>query len=199
MGKIHKFPVQTQMNVYEDDFKSAFVNDKEWKKLNEQLKAEILSVGDKNNHKTNVKADMTSQMRNKSDSFKRLEKWIDEKIDQYMNLILGGFPIAEDGKKVNLQCQDIWGVIYRKGDWTQDHNHTGSVFSFSYYVQAEGNCAPFVFTHPGLNLIKPKTGLFLIWDSVYRHMVPPHESDTPRIMIAGNIHFDKAEKFTESE
>jgi len=33
MGKIHKFPVQTQMNVYEDDFKSAFVNDKEWKKL----------------------------------------------------------------------------------------------------------------------------------------------------------------------
>ena len=181
MGKLHQLKIQSTMDIYEDNL-DYLIN---FEEFNERLKRDILSVGDKQNKETNVKADMTYwQMHNKFNSFKQLLTIIaKEKVDHLrpLGLVQGG--------RVNLYCQDMWGAVYKKGDWTKEHSHVGATFSFTYYVEAPKNCSPIVFTHPGLMQIQPKKGTLLIWDANYKHLVPKQEIDEPRIMIAGNINY----------
>jgi hypothetical protein len=180
-GHLHQLKIQSTMNIYEDNL-DYLIN---FKEFNERLKRDILSVGDKQNKETNVKADMTYwQMHNKFNSFKELLLIIaKEKIDnlQSLKLIQGG--------KISLHCQDMWGAVYNKGDFTKEHNHIGSTFSFTYYVEVPQGSAPIVFTKPGMMQITPKKGTLLIWDSNYLHMVPEQQIDKPRIVIAGNINY----------
>lgn len=180
-GHLHKLKIDSSMDVFEDNL-DYLIN---FDEFNERLKRDILSVGDKQNHETNVKADMTYwQMHTKFNSFKQLLTIVaKEKIDglRPLGLVQGG--------KVNLYCQDMWGAVYKKGDWTKEHNHVGATFSFTYYVEAPEGSAPLVFTKPGLMQIVPKKGTLLIWDANYTHMVPEQKIDKPRIMIAGNINY----------
>ena len=181
MGNLHKLKIQSTMNVYEDNL-DYLIN---FEDFNNRLKKDILSVGDKQDRETNVKAEMTYwQMHTQFESFKTLLKIVaGEKIDKLrpLGLVQGG--------KVNLYCKDMWGAVYKKGDFTKPHNHVGATFSFTYYVEAPEGSSPLVFTHPGFMQIKPRKGTLLIWDANYQHMVPEQSIDEPRIMIAGNINY----------
>lgn len=180
-GHVHQLNIETTMDVYEDNL-DYLLN---FNKMNKELKKDILDVGDKQNRTTNVKGDMTYwHMHTRYDSFKRLlVVVVKDHLENYRDLGL------VNSNKVPIYCPNMWGAVYNKGDWTKEHAHQGSRFSFTYYVEANENCAPIVFTHPGFMQIRPKTGTLLIWDSMFKHMVPKTQMEGQRIVIAGNLNF----------
>ena len=154
-----------------------------FKKLNERLKKDTLKAGDVQKHSTNVKASMTPwQMVNNHKSYQELLKVVISKLPFYTNVKI------INSNHVDFSCDSMWGAVYEKGHFTQSHNHP-AVFSFTYYVQAEKKCAPLIFTEPGYKKLQPKTGDLYIWRSSYFHEVPPHTSNTQRIVIAGNLSY----------
>jgi hypothetical protein len=180
-GIVHKLKIKSTMDIYQDNLSYLWnFND-----FNKRLENDIKDCGDKQNKKTNVKGYMTYwQMHTKYDSFKNLLVMIvKEHLENYKRLTLVG------GDTVRIYCPSMWGNIYNKGDHTQEHDHTGSRFSFTYYVKCDENSSPIVFSHPGFMQIKPKTGDLLIWDSDYKHMVPEQLTDSERVVIAGNLNY----------
>jgi|TARA_R100000030_G_scaffold81068_2_gene63820 hypothetical protein len=176
--QIHKIKVSTTMNVLEDNL--SYLDD--FKDFNKQLEKDTLSTGDVQNHTTNVKAYMTHwQMADKFDSYARLLKIIClEKLPKYDEFD----PIQ--GGHINFCCNDMWGIVYKKGQETKKHSHL-NMFSFTYYVKTSKDSAPIIFSNPGHLKIKPKTGTLLIWRGEYEHYVPKQTTNRPRIVIAGNI------------
>jgi hypothetical protein len=189
MYKVHKLNIQTTMNVFEDNL-DYLINFEDW---NGRLKEAILKEGDKQNRETNVQADMTSwKMHSDNKSFQALLRIIvNEKLDKFDELGL-----VQDGK-VAVYCQDMWGAVYKKGDYTKEHSHKGALYAFTYYVQVPEGSSPLVFTNPGLMQIQPRTGTLLIWHADYKHMVPEQQVDGERIMIAGNLNVIAPEQFTQ--
>tara|TARA_R100000149_G_C5874693_1_gene138452 strand:+ start:1786 stop:2352 length:567 start_codon:yes stop_codon:yes gene_type:complete len=178
--QIHKIKVSTTMNILQDNLK--YLED--FKDFNEQLKKDTLSTGDIQNHTTNVKAYMTHwQMADKFDSYARLLKIIClEKLPKYDE-----FDPVQGGDN-NFYCNDMWGLVYKKGQETKKHRHL-NMFSFTYYVEAPKDCAPIIFSDPGYFEVKPKTGTLLIWRGEYEHYVPKQNTNKLRIAIAGNIDY----------
>lgn len=176
--KIHKKNVSTIMNIFEDNLN--YLED--FKEFNKQLEKDTKSTGDVQRRSTNAKAYMTHwQMANKFNSYNKLLKIIcTEKIPKYQDIKL-----IQNGE-VFFSCKDMWGVIYKKNDETKKHRHL-SIFSFTYYVKASENCAPIIFSDPGYLEIQPKTGTLLIWKGEYEHYVPKQKTNSPRIVISGNI------------
>ena len=175
--QIHKIQIKSVMSIFEDNLN----NVSNFKSLNDKLKKDTLDVGDKQNHSTNVKASMTHwRMMTTHSSYQDLLKIIVSKIPLYADIkqVQGSYP--------DLVCGDMWGAVYRKGQHTQEHAHSG-VFSFTYYVQALKGCAPLIFNKPGYKKLQPQTGSLYIWKSEYSHYVPAEQDDNLRIVIAGNL------------
>lgn len=178
--QIHKIKVSTTMNILQDNLN--YLND--FKQFNKQLEKDTLSTGDIQKHTTNVKAYMTHwQMADKFDSYAKLLKIIClEKLPKYDC----SYPVQ--GGKNNFYCNEMWGLIYKKGHETKKHTHI-NMFSFTYYVKTSEDCSPIIFSNPGYFKIKPKTGTLLIWKGEYEHYVPKQIINKPRIVIAGNIDY----------
>ena len=136
-GQVHKLPIESTMNVYQDNL-SYLIN---FETLNQKLERDILDVGDKMHKSTNVKGDMTYWgMHERYDSFKSLLKIIaGEHLENYVDLGL-----VNKGK-VGVFCSSMWGAVYKKSDFTKEHAHIGARWSFTYYVRAEEDCTPIVF------------------------------------------------------
>tara|TARA_R110000751_G_scaffold286897_1_gene391471 strand:- start:1141 stop:1731 length:591 start_codon:yes stop_codon:yes gene_type:complete len=177
--QIHKVNVKTTMDIYEDNLN--YLND--FKNFNNKLKKDTLENGDIQKHKTNVKATMTTWgMMSSYESYQELLKIIVSKIPLYQDIgtVKGDYP--------SFVCGNMWGAVYQKKQFTNEHAHTG-VFSFTYYVKAEKNCAPLIFTKPGYKKFQPTTGSLFIWKSDYYHKVPPGKNNDLRIVIAGNLDY----------
>jgi len=142
--------------------------------LNNDLIKTIKKVGDTQNRKTNVKADMTD--------------WFMQRKYQIFNLI-GDIAInfAQEASpfEVNLEIYDIWGAVYKRNDFTKPHDHWPHPWSFSYYVKSDGT-TPIIFPD-GPYYFSPKTNDIIVFPSILRHSVPIHESDEDRIIVSGNI------------
>jgi hypothetical protein len=142
--------------------------------LNNDLIKTIKKVGDTQNRKTNVKADMTD--------------WFMQRKYQIFNLI-GDIAInfAQEASpcEVNLELYDIWGVVYKRGDFTKPHDHWPHPWSFSYYAKSDGT-TPIIFPEGG-HYFYPKTNDMVLFPGILRHIVPVHESDEERIIVSGNI------------
>ena len=104
-------------------------------------------------------------------------------------------PMAERTKMdgtpypVELEIDESWGLIYRKGQRTSKHMHWPSLWSYTYCVSGCSNCSPFTFM--GVNVfdkfIKPKAGQMILFPAWIMHKVPKHKCEHERIMIAGNL------------
>ena len=174
--------------------------------LHIDLKLSILESRDEQSKKTNVKAHMTSwKMHEENEGFKarggftRLNhfrdkkfkdkheafKWIAERAIQF------AIDYDEKGRQATMQAcrlipRDVWGVIYRKGEFSLSHNHYPSAWSFGYYIQMPKGSAPVVF--PGADqTIYPKEGDMIVFPGWVQHEVPANKTEEERIMIAGNI------------
>ncbi len=158
-----------------------------FRELNRKLEYSIRKTGDEMNRETNVQADMTDYKTHLSNiHFKTLGNKVIE--------------LCGDGmrNKHKFVICDMWGAIYRKGDWTKRHQHWPYTWSFTYYVKVSEKTSPLVFAnavHPHTQKtqpmpIHPQKGDLFIWPSFLYHEVPKQEVDEERIMIAGNLLMD---------
>jgi len=185
---IYEQTVSTKMRVLVENLKTI----ENWSILNDSLKKDIISCGDKHNRKTNAKSYMTDwMMASKFKSFNNLLKIIvNKELKKIFNIT------TTENKKLDIICTDMWGLIYKKNDNCLLHNHFGSNFSFTYYVESNENCSPLIFEEPGYLKIQPETGMLCIFDSNYTHYVPKMESDETRIVISGNLSIKLSENKT---
>ena len=145
---------------------------------NDKLAEIILSKGDEQDRKTNVKANMT--------------KWrLDLEHKEVGNLADETIKLAKDirkgfGREYEYVTRSCWGAVYTKGDYTDLHAHWPCIYSWCYYVKAPKGSSPLVF--PDANIeFTPTEGDLIIFSSLANHKVPPCDIEEKRIMIAGNI------------
>ena len=144
------------------------------------------AIGDEQYKKTNVKADMTS--------------WFMHETDKDFEIIANkAIEIAHDNSPsaVALATYDCWGAVYKKGDWSKNHDHWPQIWSWVYNVECCDDCAPLVFhdrrddVHSDhAYFLKPKSGRFTMFPGWIKHSVPKHDCDHDRIIVAGNISAD---------
>ena len=170
VGFKDKFPVITQQIP-------------DWQTLNPILADGIRQCGDKQNHSTNVKADMTD--------FRMWEP--NQPAHQQFQIICryalelsvaSSPPQAQPHFKPSIS--DCWGAVYHKDEYTLQHDHWPAVWSWCYYVSVTDQCAPIVFPHAKLS-IQPRNGMMVMFPGWVAHYVPKQACDHDRIMIAGNI------------
>ncbi len=144
------------------------------------------SIGDEQKKKTNVKANMTSWFMHETDkNFETIANKANE--------------IAHDNSPsaVALATYDCWGAVYKRGDWSKNHDHWPQIWSWVYNVECCDDCAPLVF-HDSRDdnhsdhaySLKPKSGRFTMFPGWIKHSVPEHQCDHDRIIVAGNISAD---------
>ena len=142
--------------------------------INDRLIKIIKQAGDNQNRKTNVKAYMT-------DWFMQRKYHIFNSVGD----IAIKFAQEASPSEVQLELYDIWGAVYKRGDFTKNHDHWPHTWSFSYYVKSDGT-TPIIFPD-SYHSLYPKTSDIILFPGILRHGVPIHESDEERIIVSGNI------------
>jgi len=142
--------------------------------INARLTKIIKQAGDNQNRKTNVKAYMT-------DWFMQRKYHIFNSVGD----IAIKFAQEASPSEVQLELYDIWGAVYKRGDFTRNHDHWPHPWSFAYYVKSDGT-TPIIFPD-SYHSLYPKTSDIILFPGILRHGVPIHESDEERIIVSGNI------------
>jgi hypothetical protein len=147
--------------------------------LNEELVDIIRGSGDTQQHKTNVKANMTD--------------WFMQKEHKQFQIV-GDKAIAIARKNsphdIGMELFDCWGAIYQKDDWTKAHDHWPHPWSFVYYIQCGEFDSPLAFPdgYQGEHHVRPLSGDMVLFPGWLRHKVTPQLADNERIVVAGNLH-----------
>ena len=141
---------------------------------NDLLARQILSRGDKQEKKTNVKADMTEWRVNEPEWYNLCRAIIENHI-----IFLSG------EIDVTWKIVSLWGANYMEGDYTVYHSHMPCVISFCYYPKVDKDSAPLVFSELDYELY-PEEGQLVIFPSHLKHGVPSQRGGE-RMVIAGNI------------
>ena len=155
--------------------------------LNSDLIKIIKKCGDVQNRRTNVKADMTDWFMQPTQLWGAGVKIEAGKYQEFNSVGDIAIKLAQKASpcEVHLELYDIWGVVYKRGDFTKPHDHWPHPWSFSYYVKSDGN-TPIIFPE-GHHYCYPKTNDMVLFPGILRHGVPIHESDEERIIVSGNI------------
>jgi hypothetical protein len=143
---------------------------------NHDLVKIILEQGDKQNRKSNVKADMTNWNMTSYTPFKQITDQVEDIVKDWY------WQNANIQLLTNISA--CWGVVYRKGDFAVPHEHLPDSYSFVYYPQAEAGCSSLIFNG---YTYQPKTGYGLIFPSYLTHMVNPEMSENIRVVVSGNL------------
>ena len=102
-------------------------------------------------------------------------------------------------KEEILEVGELWVAHYRKGDFTQKHNHgtllDTYLISGCYYAYVEDNASPIIFD--GQKSIYPKSDSLILFSSQTEHEVPP--TDGERIIMSFNIRKTKETELTTDE
>ena len=88
-----------------------------------------------------------------------------------------------------LKCVEVWGVLYKKGDYITEHQHSPSLLSFVYFVNTPKGSSPVKFVTSGYK-VKPEAGKVVIFESRLIHEVPPNRGED-RCIVSGNFIWDK--------
>lgn len=95
--------------------------------------------------------------------------------------------LVPENKYGRLEISDFWVAIYTKNSYADQHDHTGSKYSFVYYVEADKASSPLKFE--GVLDISPQPGMLVVFDSMTKHKVPVMTEDINRSILAGNLTF----------
>ena len=145
---------------------------------------------DVQNRKTNVKATMTDWTMKKHSPI----------VDQFKDLILSVIRyeyMTFNGRVCDneLRYRAFWGNIYKKGDYTIEHDHKPNAYSVVYFLKSKPNFSPLIIENFNTKtkknkplVIKPLEGRLVIFPGSLRHKVPVHIHDETRITLAANIY-----------
>ncbi len=144
---------------------------------------ELYRLGDSQSKATNVKATMTSYaIWDESKVFTPLLQKITDYAKKQGLLGYTSNKKKEEEYDYIYNCQ---GAIYKKDDFTIEHNHTPAVWSFVYYLKSTGN-TPLMFPKSNFKL-HVKDDELVIFPGYVLHSVPKHDNNDDRILIAGNF------------
>ena len=162
------------------------------KPLHKHLLSIVIREGDKQKNRTsNVKANMTEWMMH--------NKWIEfETLASIIKILLAQDTLPKSKDEViktehKYDMREMWGAVYRKGDYTKRHWHWPCTWSFGYYLKTSKNTSPILFNNAmradliGNVIYYPVVGDLIIFPSEIYHEVPVQEADEERVMIAGNL------------
>ncbi len=147
------------------------------------LAKKIILIGDVQQRKTNVKAAMTDWNSHSDPDFAELVSLVDETVisisDEYF--------FRPD---IVWAVRSCWGAVYKKGDYTQLHDHYPATWSAVYYVEQpeDGSCLS--FSGAKLSLL-PQTGNLIIFPGNIEHEVPESTSNHDRVVVAMNFYVDR--------
>ena len=156
-----------------------------YKKINPIIYSYISSLPNDPEHPTNVGAKMT--MRNlKSKELDTLVNWIKQvaSID-FISKAIGSKFYQINGWQWGIECTELWGIEFKKGDLISSHTHNPYLYAFTYVVNAPKGSSPLIFPTSG-HRVKSKEGKLILWDARLVHRVPPAKVDG-RCIIAGVI------------
>tara|TARA_Y100000004_G_C8845902_1_gene382531 strand:+ start:156 stop:713 length:558 start_codon:yes stop_codon:yes gene_type:complete len=162
-----------------------------------QLKDDLLEFlenhEDVQKRRTNVKATATDW--NMKIESQELDRFKENVLDFLLSIPFdsgGCFGPYQDSRKFRLI--DCWGNIYRKGDYTVDHNHLPSQYSWVYFLKSKPNYSPLLFNYLDQKKrriksfkVLPIESRIVLFPSCLHHRVPVHIHDETRITISGNI------------
>ncbi len=137
--------------------------------------------GDRQNHKTNVKANMTEWHMQDKPGFKTLSQII-------INMAK---TISKEmyNREEQFRILDMWGMKYKSGEYAIQHDHWPSVFSFVYYLNAPKNASGLFFAEMGEQggVRQLEQGLLLCFPGNTRHEVKPSQFKGSRYVVSSNL------------
>jgi hypothetical protein len=146
--------------------------------MNKSIIDEIRKTGDVQDYKTNVKAYMTDWDMKGKPGFDKLEKIIID-MTKYLSKIYYN-------RKIEPKVSDMWGMIYKKGDYAMVHDHWPSLWSGVYYIEVPDNSGDLYF--PQLKqTMTPKNNQVIVFEGKTRHGVRESLSDKERIAVSFNV------------
>mgnify|MGYP001216380236 FL=1 len=151
-------------------------------KMDKEIKKIIDKQGDRQNHKTNVKAQMTEWNMELEPGFKQLT-----------NVAINIAKKASLNKyqtDVDLKVSSLWGMKYKSEEFAISHDHWPSLWSFAYYLNAPkgapGLFFPEMGEQGGERKIEP--GLLIMFEGHIKHAVRQSKFKGNRYVVSGNLH-----------
>jgi len=139
----------------------------------------IKDGGDKQNRTTNVQALMTSYFMQKEPGFAELETEITSIINYLPNVI----DLAFSG---SMEISEMWGICYKKNDYTKVHDHWPNIWSGTFYVDIPTDYAGTLFFPELEHNIEPVTGQLVLFSGTTLHGVKTIKSNSERIAVSFN-------------
>ena len=151
-------------------------------KMDRELIKTIDEYGDRQNHSSNVKAQMTEWKMWHEPSFKTIA-------DISLNIANQLSPRLYN-RSVDLQLQTLWGMKYKSGESAIAHDHWPALWSFAYYLNAPKDAPGLFFPNMGEQggERKLEKGLFVMFDGYIKHAVRPAEYKGYRYVVSGNLY-----------
>ena len=147
--------------------------------MNEKIIKTIRDSGDVQAYKTNVKAYMTDWDMKGKPGFVELEKIILQ--------VCGYLSEKYFNKGINLTVDNLWGMIYKKSDHANVHDHWPALWSGVYYVKAPKDSGGDLVFPQLKQRVKPQDGMMIIFDGHTRHGVEEVLGDEERIAVSFNV------------
>ena len=92
-------------------------------------------------------------------------------------------------KTVGLQVSNLWGMMYKKGDYAIVHDHWPALWSGVFYMKVPEKSGELFF--PQLKqTIMPNENQLIIFNGSTRHGVKESFSDEKRICVSFNVKED---------
>ena len=166
-------PLQSTMTFFETK-----IDDE---KMDKQIIKHI-DKGDKINHKSNVKADMTEWTMQSETGFKKLAKII-------LDMAVKGSK-ERYNRIIKPRISDMWGMRYKSGEQAIMHDHWPALWSFAYYLNAPKDAPGLFFPDLGEQggERKLEKGLLVMFEGYIRHAVRKSKFKGYRYVVSGNLH-----------
>tara|TARA_Y100001937_G_scaffold13826_1_gene18374 strand:+ start:350 stop:889 length:540 start_codon:yes stop_codon:yes gene_type:complete len=150
-------------------------------KMDRELIKTIDEYGDRQNHSSNVKAQMTEWKMWHEPSFKTIA-------DISLNIANQLSPRLYN-RSVDLQLQTLWGMKYKSGESAIAHDHWPALWSFVYYINAPKNASGLFFPEMGEQggERKLEKGLMIFFQGHIKHSVRPSKFRGSRYCVSGNM------------
>ncbi len=186
--------------VFHDKFPIITINyEREFLAWQEDMKKIIQEHGDVQKRRTNVQANMTSWYLHKffgiyskdkeNPRFKPMSE--NHNCFEWLGSKALGLAQKHNPHEVSMEVSEMWGADYDTGDYSKEHEHWPSLWSFVFYVDCCNECAPLVFPTTDNVKIIPKIGCLTLFPAWVLHSVPIQTCEHNRIMVAGNIGLSK--------
>ena len=169
--KRKELPLNSVLTTFE-----VIINDE---KMNKDIIKIIDKQGDRQNRKTNVKAQMTEWRMWKEPGFNKLSKIILELSLQASE--------QKYNRKIIPVITNMWGMKYKSEEIAVTHDHWPSLWSCAYYINPPKE-APGLFFPEANAERKLQNGLLVMFEGHVKHGVRPSKYKGYRYVVSANIH-----------